>query len=665
MARHTIQIPITKSSCSPSQYRKPDWFTPNPVGNILYTQRFMQDGIIYYRSMAMGWVIPDDVKKKNIIDITLHLYSLKHYDVPMRYIYRSFNEGGSLPEVVGQDNGGDFGALALGWNAKRLENSHNQEIVIGCLTYQAYTSATVSEVYSHRNPSYKPYVTITYDDLVPDKPTSLYPSEGITASTRDIIRFAWKHNTKEDNLQKGFDLQYRLDNGSVWTTISQTTPNQFYDMPANTLPTTGTVTWRVRTTDGNGEVSVYETASFNLGILPQQAPVPIAPISQYVDRTKPVRLEWSFMGGNTGDKQSKFDLDCSTNGGASWTTITDTSASTHHELPANTFSNGNVTWRVRTYSNWNEVSPYSENKSFTVIGSPAIPLINNATNSARPVITWSTAEQHVYELQILQRNEVLYSSGSIPSTSDRSFKIPTYLQDGNYTVKLKILNEYNLSSSWSEKSFTISTVKPLSPDINIFSQEYSVTIKMSNTSNKTLIYRNDILIGLANNNTFTDYTGENKKYYNYYARAIDENDNFADSETKMARCRFSGNTIALANDPENFVKLFYGLDSMPKKTHNINNQGSLIYYDGRVYPVAEYSEFKSKSKTLSLVLENKKELDELIEMIETKEALLYRDADGENIYGVIFNLDYEKNILEYYQISFTVTKTDYKGVAYD
>ena len=453
------------------------------------------------------------------------------------------------------------------------------------------------EFNSHLATSNKPYVIITYDDLPPTAPSSLYPS-GITLNPRDIIKFSWLHNSNEGLQQKSFALEYSTDSGSTWTTINQTTPNQYYDMPASTLPTSGTVLWRVSTTDGNDEVSGYTSASFTLGIVPQVAPIPIAPISQYMDQTKVIRFEWSFLGGASGETQSKFDLQYSTNGGTSWTTVTLSTASTYHELLANTLSSGNITWRIRTYNNWDEVSPYSENRTFTVIGSPPIPLLSSIGNSARPIISWQATGQHIYELQILQGEEVLYNTGSIPSTNDRSIKVPIYLKDGNYTTRLRIFNEYNLSSPWAQKNFTISTAKPDTPVMQLTQGKYYIGIVAGGLAVKTLVYRDGEYIGEVKNNYFADYTGENNKEYEYLIRTIDENDNFNDSDIKLARCNFSGNTLALAYDPGDFVRLKYGLDSIPKKTNSISNQGSLIYYDGRRYPITERAQFRSKVKNI-------------------------------------------------------------------
>lgn len=652
MARHTIQIPITKSSNDSDLVNGWDRMDVPRISDTLY--------IGWGCRMGLGWdnsLIP---KKKTIISVKLYIYAKSSYYSSVIAKFIEFGEGSTLPSASPSDFG--VGSISSGWNTFNLGVPPIGNIVFAIIPTDPPHDWT--SFYSHRASSNKPYIEVVYDDIPPENPTSLYP-DGITLNPRDIIRFAWEHNSKENLQQKGFTLQYSIDSGSTWTTVNQTTSNQYYDIPANTLPTSGNVLWRVRTVDGNYEVSGYTSVSFELGIVPQKAPIPIAPISQYIDQNKPIRFEWSFTGGSPGETQSKFDLQYSTDGGSTWTTKTVATENTFYELPAGTFADGNITWRVRTYNNWDEVSPYSESKSFTIIGSPPIPLIADITNSARPVITWQSQGQHLYEIQILKDDKIIFETGSIPSTSDRTYKLPIYLEDGTYKAKLRIMNEYNLYSPWAEKTFTISTVKPQKPTMTIYNGEYGVTIKTSNTSLKTLIYRDNKYIGEAINNHFVDYTGENNREYKYFVRTINSGESFSDSGVKLGKCKFNGNTLALANNPGQFIKLKHGFNSIPRKTNKIGNSGSLVYYDGREYPIPEFSEFKSREKTVTFILRTKQELEQLISLIDKKETLLYRDIDGDNIYGAIFFIDFERNIFGYYEVGFTIIKTDYKGVAYD
>lgn len=74
----------------------------------------------------------------------------------------------------------------------------------------------------------------------------------------------------------------------------------------------------------------------------------------------------------------------------------------------------------------------------------------------------------------------------------------------------------------------------------------------------------------------------------------------------------------------------------------------------------EFTEFKSKEKSLKFFTRDKSDIDKMIELINRKEVLLYRDVEGENIYGTVLSVDYEKIMLGY-SFGFTINKTDYSG----
>jgi hypothetical protein len=670
VARNTITLPIIKSSndfgytrLTDASYQTGDIYTsPKAISNTLVVTHRYNNAKARFGVAWDASLIP---KGKNILNVTLYYYTIDGHSDPIYFRYTDFSEGATLPNHEPTD-GSKMGGASYGWGTLDLGVAKGNSVVIyaelGTKTIYVYDDKGVLvgmpvvgekwEIYSHRSPVNQPYVVVTYGDVPPEPPTSLYPV-GIMVSTRDGIKFAWSHSSQVN--QKSFELQYSLDSGATWTTINQTTSNQFYDMPANTLPETGSVTWRVRTTDINDETSGYTTANFTLGIPPQKAPIPVAPIAQYISETAGTWFEWIFTGGSANDTQSKADLQYSADNGSTWTTKTQTSENTYMTLPPNTFKKGNITWRVRTYNNWNEVSPWSENKTFTVIGTPAVPLITSVSNKARPVIKWQTQEQQVYELEILRDDTVIYDTGSMPSATDREHTVAAYLENGDYIVRIRIANEYSLYSSWAEKRFTISTPKPAKPSISIYNGVSGVTLK-TDSKLKSIVYRNGEPVGEMVGGTFTDYTGESEREYRYFIRVIDAGDNFADSIIKSGKCRLIYNTIAPFNNPGEYIKLKYGLDADPVKNGEFTVSATLNYFDGRTYPVPEYSEYRKMEKSLSFYLESRSEVERLRSLIDSSNALIYRDTDGEVIIGCVLSVNYSKNALGYI-VTFAITRT--------
>jgi len=656
VARHTIQVAITKSSCSPTNYEIGDRtrFTPNPVGDLLYMQRIEIYGVKYYRLMALGWELPLEVENKKIAFTDLYLYSTKVFDHPVGYeIVSSFSEGGSLGPIEAFD-GAISDGFTTGWNVVNIPGADTTNVLFGQIDYTASPTLEVSEVHSHRNDTYQPYVIITYDDLPPEQPTGLTPSAG-TLNPRAVIRFSWKHNSPEGAAQKAFELQWSSNGGSSWTTVSQTSTNEYYDMPANTLPASGTITWRVRTTDINDEVSEYNTTAFTAGVVPQKAPLAIAPIGTYKNKATVIRFEWVFLGGATGETQSKFDLDYSTNNGSTWTTISQTTANKYYDLAANTLDIGSVVWRVRTYNEYDEVSPYSAEKYFAVIGTPGAPSIGTISNNSRPLISWTSSDQVLIDLEITQGGEVIYSTG-ISASIEKSHQVTEYLEDGTYTVRIRIANAFEMWSSWAEKSFALNPTRPAKPTISIGVGSYSLLLSVGDLSDTNLILRDGVTVGEVKQGLFIDYTCGNGTSYSYVARVIDADGNHSDSDPVTGVLTFRGNTIATASSPGEYLVIKNGFSSPIEKVESMDSAIALIPFDGRELPVAEYSGHRTRSKTVAAFV-SKEELSTMKALIRQFKPLIFRDNNGDVMVGAVAGLQSRQNYFGY-EVSFIINEIE-------
>ncbi|GAB6171988.1 hypothetical protein JCM15765_14660 [Paradesulfitobacterium aromaticivorans] len=128
----------------------------------------------------------------------------------------------------------------------------------------------------------------------PTAPTLLSPDGGVSRDRAQVIRLSWQHNDPNaPDPQSQFDLMYSTDGGTNWTTVSQVTTNQYYDVPANTLPH-GNVVWKVRTYDQAGLSSPYSAqATFLAGDQPASATI-TAPTGT-VAVARPT-VQWSSAG---------------------------------------------------------------------------------------------------------------------------------------------------------------------------------------------------------------------------------------------------------------------------------------------------------------------------------------------------------------------------------
>lgn len=103
-----------------------------------------------------------------------------------------------------------------------------------------------------RNSSNPPVIRVTYHDTVSEKPTIIEPV-GLYVKNTQITQFKWQYNNSSGGIQNKFDLKWST-NGTTWTIVSQVTANNYYDMPANTLPT-GNIYWKVITYNNLNEAS--------------------------------------------------------------------------------------------------------------------------------------------------------------------------------------------------------------------------------------------------------------------------------------------------------------------------------------------------------------------------------------------------------------------------
>lgn len=398
--------------------------------------------------------------------------------------------------------------------------------------------------------------------------------------------------------------------------------------------------------------------------VPPGIPTPLSPIGINIANTNIIRFNWQYNS-LAGGTQKAFDLQWSIDG-VVWTTISQTSSNTYYDMPANTFpSSKNIYWRVQTYNEYNEASNYCDTSAFYSVGIPATPTITSISNTARPTVSWNSTGQQVYQVQILLGSTVVYDSGEIASDSIKLHKVETFLPDGNYLARVRIKNEFGLVSEWGSSAFNITTLKPNKPTLTLSASKYSITVNLSNTGNSAyfLIYRsissgNYICICKITGNTYIDYTVESGKQYSYYVHAVSEIETFTDSDVKTITTPIFRNTIiAPVSNLSNMFEVKYNLNDRIGKNIAFNLLNSTNYYCGRKYPVVEFSEHSSYSINLSFFIKEESEYIKLIDIINLKGTVLYKDS-RRKLYGNINGIS-EINHYDGYIINLSINRIDY------
>jgi hypothetical protein len=131
-------------------------------------------------------------------------------------------------------------------------------------------------------------------NVAPNAPSSLLPS-GTTVERLNAQRLSWAFSDPNaGDSQSQFDLQWRLGSGS-WNSVTQTTPNQYYDAPSSTFPA-GSIEWQVRTYDAQGVVGPWSASAFFTSATTPGLPTITAPTNGSTLATSDSLAAWSVPG---------------------------------------------------------------------------------------------------------------------------------------------------------------------------------------------------------------------------------------------------------------------------------------------------------------------------------------------------------------------------------
>lgn len=496
----------------------------------------------------------------------------------------------------------------------------------------------------------RPYFEFFYEYKAPNKPDGLAPKSD-TINPRGEIIFTW--NTK--SAQQVFELQYRV-NAENWVTVRRDTADRIFKLAANKISQkTGTVDWQVRIKDASGKWSNWATSYFSLGIVEQTPPIILSPKGDYVKSGDIVLFEWVFVGA-TSEKQQSFELQYTLDG-TKWNTVKQNTDEEKYLLEdTKGLTSGLGRWKIKITNNFGETSEFTEEATFQIIGAPIAPQIISVSDNNFPTVKWNTKEQESYYLNVLDREDnVVYESGLVISYK-KEHRVSKFLEPGRYTLELRTVNLYGISSEKMRYSFTISDKKIKEPSLNVFKSDYF--IKINSDAENGMVERNGEIVGNISNGEYIDYTVANNKVYQYRVIKI-ENDDGANSKIKGISTHFSGNTICTLNNLSEYLVLKWNLDEAPDRSFSCKLEKSDIELIGNEFPYFEFGSIKTEEYGYTFVVDVE-DLEKLQKINYTKEEVLFRDYYGKNIVGVLDALAIKKLKINKYQVSFKLIRTRLK-----
>ena len=423
-------------------------------------------------------------------------------------------------------------------------------------------------------------------------------------------------------------------------------------------------------------------------------PAPTAPTGLTManfNATTVADFAWTFNDPMEGDTQSAYRLLIYKTSDSSLVYDSGKVASSISSLtlPADTLTNGyQYQWKVLTYDNEDQVSPYSALATFYCVSAPTgtitYPATNGATHTTASLTAqWSYSDpgsntQSYYQLVLKNDlSEILEDSGKTAG-SGTSYTFEYALEDDcSYSIELTVWNSKGIASSTATRTFIVDYPVPATPTFTVSSNKTRGSITLSITNPEPSGYQPDISYNsvyrkkstesayiriatvIAENGTYTDYTPASGLTYDYKVRAIGDNQGYADSAVSSQSITIKNTQLALTSDYSQMVTLVYNVT----RSDNRDYGKVMMDFAGRSESVAEFGKQIKAEIPLSFTIKDDAVLQSLIDLIETKGTLLYRDQRGRREFVTIGSFSIVDQFRpKMYIVSFTPQRTSYSEV---
>lgn len=517
-------------------------------------------------------------------------------------------------------------------------------------------------------------MTGDWDDP-PTKPAMTYPTgnETISGITTITASPATDTETGQSSLQYQFSIYdgtwHDQTRGAAGVTSITLDFSQFRE--------TSTAKARVRAYDGVQYGPWAETPgvfTIRRNVAPQ-APNGLFPSGTTIDRTQVSQFTWNH---NDTDDQSRFELRYRKRGASTWETVKQTTPNQYYFFYNGFFAAGAYEWQIRTYDQQGLESPWSNTTAFEAAEPSAKPIIlrpadNSIVSESRPLITWSAAEQVLYEISVTDQDGYeLYDYERY--SPNRAETLGLTLENGqSYKIRLRTMDSNGLLTAWAESNITVQFTPPPQPVVYINNNlergsfELSIDNPAPGEDEPTTLYNNIyrkegendwILVKkqLETNGTFIDYSPRSETEYQYKAEAVAANGTTRESEAEIGIILLNSVILEVATDPDKWVSLI--LDPSKKFSKSLDKQS--MKFLGRRLPAAEFGPGEEKGFDLSFTVYEYEDLEALESIIDARQPVLYRDRRRRRMFVTLDGMDVTDVLPDYYTVSLSGQENEYK-----
>lgn len=454
-----------------------------------------------------------------------------------------------------------------------------------------------------------------------NSPTSGY------ADPRNPITFGWSYSTDSGTVAGGATtLHWREADTQAWTDVAAAADVYSITIPANTFSPLKEYEWYLSGSDTYGYASSTEVYTFSTSAA-QITSIPIEPVNAIEDKNEAIHFAWRFVS-NDGAPSSRCILQYKTTTDTSWTQIADLGAEiTEYDVPESTFDAGAIEWRVIPY-NIDGVEGTSNSVSFIAYGAPVRPTV--FTDSV-PFLTimWQAEEQESFQIMVDEESYGPYFG------ADKQFVLPSYLEDGEHTVKVRTMGVYGLWSKWGETSVTI--LNEPGEDITLAATSGLDIVLSWETEEETsdfLIYRDGVLIGRTNAAEFADRTVLGTYSYTVINRL--PSGNYCISNEAAATAMSDRPNITLLSGGD-WVAIEYSRKGQKDPEYEDTAETSYNHLAGNVFPSVFVSGFQDSTMSFSALFlqEQEEQRKKFVSMFG--QPVIMKTRDGTVFVGVLEN----------------------------
>lgn len=487
------------------------------------------------------------------------------------------------------------------------------------------TYSDSGQICTSRHETNAPYLVIDYGD---DPPTSgisyVSPSSGyIPKNTARTFRWRISQDgyCVDDVTVVSSKFRWKPAGGSVTEVDCGTALS--YTLAGASI-TADSIQWQCEVVDSLGTTAA--SAWYTLSTV-EALPVAetLSPVRTMISGGVDTEFFWAHQI-TTGTAPTGSDLQYSTDGSA-WTTLATVSgADLHTTIPAGTLPSGNVLWRVRTYNTESAAGDWSGAASIYVVNASPAPAVS-VEQTPRPLISWQSDGQQGYQIRI----PGAWESGSVYGTAT-SRKLPVILPDGEYTVEVRVVNEYGLWSEWGSAPLTVENVPGAAITLTVSADgDISLSWSTAGSYERYLVERDGEALAVCVSTNYADLTSVGT--HSYRVLGIQSgSDDYGISNTETATLEVEVNSITDMETGER-LDMPYSTTQIQEERIRLERSMTLSHFTGADWPTAEISRYRDKSTSFEAAFRDLGEAARL-------EALLGRlvclkTKNGESVTGVI------------------------------